>query len=350
MMEKVELAPGFSISRLIKGGWQLSQGHGGQVNTNPVEDMFAFADAGITTFDCADIYTGVEEMIGRFLTLRKRRLGHHSDIRVLTKLVPDYEALPTINKNYVQRIIDRSLKRLNLERLDMVQYSWWSYDIPGWIETGHWLMELQKEGKIELISATNFNTFHTREIIEAGINLSTVQVQYSLLDQRPEKGLVELCAHHHVHLLCFGTLAGGFFSEQWLDVDEPKAPLANRSLVKYKLMIDEFGGWDLFQSLLFTLDKIAKSYRVGIANVASRYMLDRKQVAAVIIGAANAKHLEANMKTFDFALNERDVAAIDKILSQRKWQEGDVFDAERVKDGAHGRIMKYNLNSVKANG
>jgi len=274
-------------------------------------------------------------------------LGHHSDIRVLTKLVPDYDALPTISKKYVQKIIDRSLSQLNLERLDMVQYSWWTYDIPGWIETGHWLVELQQEGKIELLSVTNFNTVHTREILEAGIKLSTVQVQYSLLDQRPEKGLSALCAAHGVRLLCYGTLAGGFFSERWLGASEPRVPLANRSLVKYKLMIDEFGGWDLFQALLAVLNKIAKSYRVGIANVASRYILDRKQVAGVIIGAANANHLNANKRTFDFALSEMDVATIDNILSQQKGQDGDVFDKERIKDGPHGRIMKYNLNNIQ---
>ncbi len=274
-------------------------------------------------------------------------MGHHSDIRVLTKLVPDYDALPTISKKYVQKIIDRSLSQLNLERLDMVQYSWWTYDIPGWIETGHWLVELQQEGKIELLSVTNFNTVHTREILEAGIKLSTVQVQYSLLDQRPEKGLSALCAAHGVRLLCYGTLAGGFFSERWLGASEPRVPLANRSLVKYKLMIDEFGGWDLFQALLAVLNKIAKSYRVGIANVASRYILDRKQVAGVIIGAANANHLNANKRTFDFALSEMDVATIDNILSQQKGQDGDVFDKERIKDGPHGRIMKYNLNNIQ---
>ena len=348
MVEKTELAPGFWISRIIKGGWQLSQGHGQAAGTDPVEDMFAFADAGITTFDCADIYTGVEELIGRFLALQKKRLGHQTGVRVLTKLVPDYDALPTINRTYVRKIIDRSLQRLRMERLDMVQYSWWNYDVPGWIDTGYWLMELQKEGKIELVSATNFNTKHTREILEAGIKLATMQVQYSLLDQRPEKELAALCATHGVGLLCYGTLAGGFFSERWLGVNEPQAPLANRSLVKYKLMIDEFGGWELFQALLKVLDSIARSKQVCIANVASRYILDSRSVAGVIIGATHAKHLEANIKTFELALNEKDMAAINEVLARQKQQDGDVFDKERIKEGAHGKIMKYNLNSLQA--
>ena len=54
-------------------------------------------------------------------------------------------------------------------------------------------------------------------------------------------------------LLCYGTVAGGFLSERWLGIPEPQEPFANRSLVKYKLIIDDFGGWDLFKELLRTL-------------------------------------------------------------------------------------------------
>jgi aryl-alcohol dehydrogenase-like predicted oxidoreductase len=126
MVEKFELTPGFHISRVIKGGWQLSQGHSADATEDPIESMFAFADKGITTFDCADIYTGVEQLIGDFLRARKHRLGYNNDIQVLTKFVPDYDALATLTKIHVEKIIDRSLKRIGQKRLDMVQFSWWN--------------------------------------------------------------------------------------------------------------------------------------------------------------------------------------------------------------------------------
>ena len=65
-MQRITIAPNYDISRVIRGGWQLAGGHGAVDADRAVEDMIAFADAGITTFDCADIYTGVEELIGRF--------------------------------------------------------------------------------------------------------------------------------------------------------------------------------------------------------------------------------------------------------------------------------------------
>jgi aryl-alcohol dehydrogenase-like predicted oxidoreductase len=344
MIEKFKLTPDFQISRIIKGGWQLSQGHSADATEDPIESMFAFADKGITTFDCADIYTGVEELIGRFLAVRKQRLGYSHDIQVLTKFVPDYEVLSTITKQHVEKIIDRSLRRLGKERLDMVQFSWWSYDVPRYVETAHWLMEIQRAGKINLLSGTNFNTQSAEQMVTAGIPITTLQIQYSLLDNRPENSLVGLCTKSKIHFLCYGTVAGGFISEKWLGISEPTPPFENRSLIKYKLMIDEFGGWELFQSLLKVLKSIAEKHQASITNVASRYILDRQQVAAVIIGAKTSAHLEENLRLFEFTLDQQDIMEIEKVIEQRTGPSGDVFDIERIKEGPHGAIMRYNLN------
>ena len=66
--KRIELRPGYSVSQIIKGGWQLAGGHGNFDRRQAINDMLSFVDHGITTFDCADIYTGVEEMIGEAIT------------------------------------------------------------------------------------------------------------------------------------------------------------------------------------------------------------------------------------------------------------------------------------------
>ena len=154
------LRPGYKISRVIRGGWQLAGGHGPVDAAEQIEDMIAFADAGITTFDCADIYTGVEEAIGAFRQRYRNERGDEAlgNIRVHTKFVPDLAVLPKIDKAYVEKVIDTSLKRLGMERLDIVQFHWWNYDVPRWIETACWLEELRKAGKILRIGGTNFDT------------------------------------------------------------------------------------------------------------------------------------------------------------------------------------------------
>jgi aryl-alcohol dehydrogenase-like predicted oxidoreductase len=345
-MQRIAIAPGYEISRVIRGGWQLAGGHGDVDREAAIDDMVAFADAGITTFDCADIYTGVEELIGRFrLRYRDLRGQEALDrIRVHTKFVPDLTILPTISKAYVEGVIDTSLRRLNLETLDLVQFHWWAYDISGWLETASWLKELQAAGKIGKISGTNFDSEHIEALVNAGIPFTSLQLQYSLLDRRPEKRMVALSQERDFALLCYGTVAGGFLSDRWLGQAEPEHPLPNRSLTKYKLIIDDIGGWDLFQTLLRVLRKVADRYDTDIATIASAAMLRRPGVAAVIVGARNRDHLASNLAISDVRLSAGDLSEIEVVMSEASELEGDVYALERDRTGPHGSIMKYNLN------
>ncbi len=344
--ETAELAPGYRISRVLRGGWQLAGGHGPVEEERAVADMAAFVEAGVTTFDCADIYTGVEEMIGRFRERLLQERGSEAlrSFKVHTKFVPDWDDLARVDRTYVRTIIDRSLQRLRQERLDLVQFHWWNYAVPGAVETAGLLKELQDEGKIGLLGGTNFDTPHCRAMLDAGVPLVSMQVQYSLLDDRPEHELVQLCAERGMQLLCYGTVAGGFLSERWLGKPEPTEGFANRSLVKYKLIIDDFGGWELFQELLRVLKQVGAKHGVSLTAVATRWILDKPGVAGAIIGARYAEHLPDNLTVFGFALDAEDRAAIEAVLARRTGPEGDTFTLERDREGRHGRIMNYNLN------
>jgi aryl-alcohol dehydrogenase-like predicted oxidoreductase len=341
-----ELRPGYTISRVIRGGWQLAGGHGTVDRKTAVSDLAAFCEAGIFTFDCADIYTGVEDVIGEFRTTYARNKGAEAlkGVKVHTKFVPDLEILPVITKGHVRDVIDQSLRRLQTQRLDLVQFHWWDYNIQGSVQTALWLKELQGEGKINLLGGTNFDTSHTAELLDAGVPLASMQVQYSLLDERPQHGLIDLCQSINVHLLCYGSVAGGFLSDAWLGRNEPMPPFENRSLTKYKLIIDDFGGWNLFQELLRALRKIADRHGTDTATVASRAILDRPQVGAVIVGARNRSHLAANLEIIELELTPADLTEISFVLAQRRGPEGDTFTLERDRTGRHGSIMKYNLN------
>jgi len=340
-IETTELRSGYRIARLIKGGWQLAGGHGPVDKGAAIADMAAYVEAGITTFDCADIYTGVEDMIGAFRQTLPQ--DARARVKVHTKFVPDLEILDSISRAYVTRIIDRSLERLGQERLDLVQFHWWDYGVMNVVRTALWLRELQDAGKIDLIGGTNFDTAHMAALIGADVKLASMQVQYSLLDDRPSRQMSELCARHGTRLLCYGTVAGGFLSERWLGQPEPQEPLGNRSLTKYKLIIDDVGGWDWFQALLRALAQIGTKHGRSIGSVASRYVLGLPHVAAVIVGVRSREHMAEHARLFDFSLDADDHAAIAVVLAQRRALPGDVFTLERDRSGRHGRIMKYNL-------
>ena len=348
-MQRMKLAPDYEFSRVIRGGWQMAGGHGAIDEAEAVADLEAFADAGITTFDCADIYTGVEEMIGRFRLAYRDLRGAEalSRIKVHTKFVPDLDILPRIRKADVEAIIDQSLRRLKLERLDLVQFHWWDYAADTWLQAAQWLNELRLAGKIHKVSATNFSTDHMLAMVDGGVPLTSMQVQYSLLDARPAKRMAEAASANDVWLFCYGTVAGGFLGDRWLGQPEPE-DFENRSLIKYKLIIDDLGGWDFFQTLLKTLRGIADRHGVDIATIASAAMLVRKQVAAVIVGARNRTHLASNLAISSVLLTSADLAEIDAVLAQASELEGDVYTLERDRHGRHGSIMKYNLNKGAA--
>lgn len=343
---RVELTSEYSISRILKGGWQLAGGHGPIDHQAAIEDMFKFVETGITTFDFGDIYTGVEEMVGDFLRAYRRRFGSErvKDIQLDTKYVPDLTELASVDRGYTERVIDRSLTRLGVDALDLVQFHWWDYTVPRHMEVANYLADLQKAGKIRHIGVTNFDVDHLQEIVSSGVRVISNQVQYSVLDQRPKKGMVEYAKQNDIKLLCYGTVAGGFLSERYLGVVEPEEPLENRSLVKYKLIIDDFGGWDLFQELLATLSKVAQKHGVSMTNVATRYILEQDQVAGVIIGARNANHLQDNLRTFGFEFDQEDKDLLEEITGKYRGLEGDIYTLERDKEGRHGKIMKYNFN------
>ncbi len=338
---RATLAPGYEISRLIKGGWHLSGDHGAIDRGQALKDMASFVEAGITTFDCADIYTGVEEMIGDFRAAYPALAG---SVRVHTKFVPDLAALDRVDPALVEASIDRSLRRLRQESLDLVQFHWWNFDVPGYVEAALELKRLQQAGKIQHIGVTNFDVPRLQELLDAGIKVLSHQVQYSVLDHRPEHGMDALCQANDIAFLCYGTVAGGFLSERWLGKPEPTATFANRSLVKYKLIIEDFGGWDLYQELLRALATVGARHGCDIATIASAVVLTRPNVAAAIVGATSAAHLDAHRRVGSVVLDAEDLALIHAVTARRTGPLGDVYGLERDIEGRHGRIMKYDLH------
>ena len=334
-------------SQLIKGGWQLAGGHGAVDETAAIADMFAYAEAGITAFDCADIYTGVEALIGRFLVEWRARHGVSAPpIRVHTKCVPDLDLLPNLTRADIERTIDRSLRRLGVERLDLVQFHWWDYALGDLVEAGLHLEAMRREGKIHEIGVTNMDVPHLRALIDAGVPVVAHQLQCSLLDRRALGAMREYCAARGIKLLAYGALAGGFLHERWLGAAPPVDALENRSLVKYRLIIEEWGGWDPFQRLLDALHAVAQRHGTSIGAVALRWVLDQPGVAAAIVGARHARHLPGTLAALALTLSESERAELTGAMGAGQGPSGEVYALERETGGRHATIMRYGLNRV----
>jgi len=338
----VELAPGYTIAPVITGCWQLAADHGAASASfeQLCERWRRGLDLGYTTFDCADIYTGVETLLGRFLA----RLEAPHRVQIHTKYVPDKADLATLRRRDVESAIDRSLERLGRDTLDLLQFHWWNYTVPGAIEVAGWLDELRREGKIRHLGLTNFDLEHTREISAAGVALTSVQIQYSVLDRRPERGLGRWCAENGVGLLCYGTLAGGMLSERYLGV-AGAAPNGNRSLTKYRLIVEEYGGWPALQETLAALERIAQRHGTTVGQVALRWVLDRLGVKAVIVGAGRSDRSREMLALWAEDWNAEDWAELTSILARRPGVAGAVYGLERDPATPHFAILRTDLNA-----
>lgn len=203
-VSKIRLSNGYTFNRIINGCWQLSAEHSlkGKIDIDDVMKGFhELVDHGFTTFDCADIYTGVEEIIGRFVNeLKASGRYQEEDIQVHTKFVPDKSKLDQVNRQYVERIVDRSLMRMHREAIDLIQFHWWDFNVPGMMDTAYELARLQKKGKIRNIGMCNMDTERLKQMVDAGINVVSNQAQYSLLDRRPERSLLKYSADHGIYI------------------------------------------------------------------------------------------------------------------------------------------------------
>ncbi|CAF1224475.1 unnamed protein product [Adineta ricciae] len=317
-LSRLQLTPDMSICRILNGMWQVSGSHGHIDSKAAVKQMFDYLDAGYTTWDLADIYGPAEDIMSEFRRqlLAARGQSALDSLQIFTKWVPQPT---TMTKTVVEQNINKSLTRMGMNSLDLLQFHWWDYGNNSYLDALRYLSELQSEGKIKHLGLTNFDTKRLKQIYEAGIPIVSNQVQYSIIDRRPEVSMVPFCQQNNIKLLTYGTVCGGLLSDKYLNQSEPRsADLTTASLKKYKNMIDRWGGWQLFQELLAALRRIGDKYNVSIANVAIRYILDKPAVGGVIVGVrlGKSEHLQDTAKVSQFILDADDVEQIE-IVSRK---------------------------------
>lgn len=328
LVERYQLAPGLSVSRVITGLWQVAdmERDGQPLDVaRAAAAMAPYADAGLTTFDMADHYGSAEVIAGHFRETRERGV----DCQLLTKWVP--EPGP-VTRDQARAAVLRACERLRTERLDLLQFHAWTYAHPAWLDALACLQELKDEGLIGRLGVTNFDTAHLRIAVRSGIELVSNQVCCSLLDQRAAGRMTAFCAENGIALLAYGTLAGGFLSDRWVGAPEPAGgELTTWSLMKYKRFIDAAGGWGAYQRLLGAARGVARRLGVPLAAVATRYVLEQPGIAGVIVGArlGERSHLHETLDLFRFRLDDDARAALEDAVAALDPIPGDCGDEYR---------------------
>jgi len=298
--------------------WQVAGGHGNIDRESALADMLRYHEAGFTTWDLADIYGPAENFIGEFRNrlIEQKGVKELDKIQSFTKWVPQPNI---ITQSMVKKSIESSLSRMRVSSLDLLQFHWWDYNNAYYMDALKYLSDLKNTGSIKHLALTNFDTEHLQMIIDSDIQITSNQIQFSIIDRRPEVKMISFCEEHDIRLLAYGSICGGLLSERYVGRAEPSAiELDTLSLRKYKRMIDTWGGWNLFQNLLLTLSDIAKKHNASIANVATNYILAKPTVAGVIIGVrlGIVDHMNENANVFAFDLDNSDRDSIDAICGK----------------------------------
>jgi len=135
-----QLTPDLRICRVLNGMWQVSGAHGPIDPRTALAAMSGYHDAGFTTWDLADHYGPAEDFIGLFRQQLEanRGPGALEEMQAFTKWVPNPGSM---SRDTVKYAVETSLRRMNTERLDLLQFHWWEYADPSYLDALHYLSD-----------------------------------------------------------------------------------------------------------------------------------------------------------------------------------------------------------------
>ncbi|EGC46673.1 aldo/keto reductase [Histoplasma capsulatum var. duboisii H88] len=281
----------FVVPRLMIGLWQLSSPAWGFASKSKMLSQFQkHVDSGFTAYDMADHYGDAEIIFGQF---RSSYSGPKSTFCATKYCV--FEPI-TVTEDGMRNAVSQRLANIQSDKIDLLQFHWQDYNNSQYVRA---LQFLQDDERVAALGLCNFDTKRMEEVISVGVKVTTNQVQFSLIDARPTYAMAEACEKHHIKLLTYGTL--------------------------YLEMINIWGSWLLFQTLLRTLSTIGRKHDVSVSAVAIRWVLDFSYVGAVIVGVRMgvSEHTEDNLAVYGWRLDAEDTKTIEEVLCQSR--RGDMF-------------------------
>ncbi len=277
-------------------------------------------ELGVNFIDTADVYgqDGLSErIIGNWFERDKRR----DEVVLATKFRFTMGAGPNrsgASRYRIQRCIEGSLRRLKTDRIDLFQVHMQDADTPE-EETLRALDDLVSHGKVLYIGCSNYAAYRLVDSLwrsrTAGLaNYVTLQAEYSLVARDLEREHVPLCQEHHLGILPWSPLAGGFLSGKYTRDQEPPAG------ARFERWKDRWARYDnerCWQTLA-CVREVAKELDTTPSAVALAWLLHQPRVCSAIFGARTVKQLEDNIRACDVALSDEQLKRLDDA-SQLEW-------------------------------
>jgi aryl-alcohol dehydrogenase-like predicted oxidoreductase len=272
--------------------------------------VHAALDAGINFFDTADIYGGTssERFLGKALGTHRR------EAIVATKfgLRANDEFSGGATPAYVRKAADASLKRLNIERIDLYQLHKPDPSVPI-ADTLAAMHDLVTAGKVREIGCSNFSAAQLREAdtaVKAGAaKFVSVQNEYSLLHREPEKDVLPECARLGLAFLPYFPLASGLLTGKYAKgVPPPKGTRMQMGWAASGLTDRNFA---IVEGLRAIADRNGRS----MLELAFSWLLRNETVASVIAGATKPEQVQANAAAANWTIAKRDLDDVDRVAT-----------------------------------
>jgi len=308
---------GLQISEITYGNWLT---HGSQVeNDVATECVHAALDAGITTFDTADVYANgrAEQVLGAALKGRRRE-----SLEIFTKVYWPIGPAPLgrndtgLSRKHMMEAIDGSLRRLGTDYVDLYQAHRYDSFTP-LEETMQAFADIVRAGKALYIGVSEWTAEQIRQAHamarQLGVSLISSQPQYSMLWRVIEPEIVPVCQELGLSQIVWSPMAQGVLSGKYLPGQPP--PAGSRAT-------DEKGGANFIKRFMTDdvltrvqqLAPIAAELELTTAQLAIAWVLQNDNVAAALVGASRPEQVTENVKAAGVRIPDELLARIDQVL------------------------------------
>jgi myo-inositol catabolism protein IolS len=302
-MEKRTLGKsGIAITPIIMGTWQAGKrGWVGIEDDEVISALKAAFDAGITTFDTAEVYgEGYSERV-----VAKALSGVRDQVVYATKVFANH-----LKYDQVLEACDRSLKNLETEYIDLYQIHWpagsFNNEVVPIRETMEALSKLRDQGKIRAIGVSNFSGNQLAEAAEYG-QIDSLQPPYNLFWRGVETDAMPYCVEHNVSILAYSPLAQGLLTGRF-GADHQ----FQEGDIRAKNRLFKGQNYERAQAALSRLRPVAERHHCTLAQLALAWLIAQPQTNA-IAGARNAEQAIQNAKAAEVNLSTDDLAEINAI-------------------------------------
>lgn len=303
--------PVISFGAWAIGGWMW----GGTDDNDAITAIQRGIDEGITMIDTAPTY-GMghsETIVGQAIE------GRRDEVLIATKCgvrfdlelerpgfqTTDNDGNPitlqgSLKKDSIKYELEQSLKRLNIDVIDLYQCHWPDPETP-WQETMEAMVEAQEEGKIRAIGLSNVHVSQIEECMRHA-TIASIQPEYNPLLRIIERDVLPFCIEHEIGILPYSPIAQGLMSGKvGMDREFPEGDIRNTKPwfkpENRKRVLD----------VLTVLEPIAASHKATLAQLTIAWVLAQPGVTSALVGARNADQVVENARAADIKLSDDEI-------------------------------------------